>query len=290
MKDALLKHTAHGFVWLNLLVGLATVIGSGLLFRGVPNLPPLDYNRLSIWLGILCVVFGIGASLFHMAHTQGWRATLWLLGLCTVLAGGTELLGVLTGFPFGSYEYTDRLGPKFLGHVPYVIPPSWFMMLYPALHLSFLLGVPRWAVPIAASALLTWWDVAMDAAVSNSRVNPGTAAFVYWFWNVDGAFYGMPLQNWLGWLATGLLLSWVYLKIVPEWRESRSLTPLFIWLIQGGVMAGLAFWIQRPIAAFAWLTGAVFVSVFAYRAALNPPRLVQPPPQTETMPPENAPS
>lgn len=270
MKNATLKHAAHGFVWLNLLVGLSTVIGSGLLFSGVQNLPPLDYNRLSTQLGILCVLFGIGASLFHMAHTQGWRATLWLLGICTVLAGGTELLGVLTGFPFGPYEYTDRLGPKFLGHVPYVIPPSWFMMLYPALHLSFMLGVPRWAVPIAASALLTWWDVAMDAAVSNSRVDPGPAAFVYWFWDVDGAFYGMPLQNWLGWFATGLLLSWLYLKIVPSWRESRSLTPLFIWLIQGGVMAALAFWIQRPIATFLWLTGAVLVSLWAYRAAASP--------------------
>lgn len=263
MKPTMLKRAAHGFVWLNLLVGLSTVIGSGLLFSGVQNLPALDYNRLSIWLGILCVLFGIGASLFHMAHTQGWRATLWLLSICTVLAGSIELIGVLTGFPFGGYEYTERLGPKFLGHVPYVIPPSWFMMLYPALHLSFMLGVPRWAVPITASVLLTWWDVAMDAAVSTARDNPGTAAFVYWFWEVEGPFYGMPLQNWLGWLATGLLLSAVFLKIVPSWRESRSLTPLVIWLIQGGVMAGLAFWVQRPMATFIWLTGAVAVSVWA---------------------------
>ncbi len=266
MKPTLAR-IAQGLVWLNLLVALATVIGSGLLLRGVQNLPLLDYNRLSTLMGMLCVLFGIGASLLHMAYTQGWRATLWLLGLCTVLAGGVELIGTLTGLPFGPYEYTDRLGPKFLGHVPYVIPPSWFMMLYPALHLSFMLGVPRRLIPVAASALLTWWDVAMDAAVSTSRVNPGAAAFVYWFWDVDGAFYGMPLQNWLGWFATGWLLSWIYLKLVPEWRESRALTPLAIWLIQGGVMAGLAFWVQRPIATFLWLAGAVIVSVLAYRTA-----------------------
>lgn len=261
----MLRHAAHGFVWLNLLVALATVIGSGLLYSGVQNLPPLDYNRLSMALGILCVAFGIGASLFHMAYTQGWHATLWLLATCVVLAGSVELIGVLTGFPFGSYEYTERLGPKFLGHVPYIIPPSWFMMLYPSLHLSFMLGVPRWAVPLMASALLTWWDVAMDAAVSTSRDNPGTAAFVYWFWNTEGVFYGMPLQNWAGWFGTGLLLSWVYLKIVPEWRESRSLTPLVVWLIQGGVMAALAFWIDRPIATFVWLGGAALVSVAVAR-------------------------
>ncbi|MFN7016874.1 MAG: carotenoid biosynthesis protein [Fimbriimonadales bacterium] len=266
MKSTLLKRVAHGFVWLNLLVALATVVGSGLLFRGVPNLPTLDYNRLSTQLGLACVLFGIGASLFHMASTQGWRATLWLLGICTFLAGGVELIGVTTGFPFGKYEYTERLGPKFLGHVPYVIPPSWFMMLYPALHLSFLLGVPRGAIPFVAAVLLTLWDVAMDAAVSNSRVNPGAAAFVYWFWDVDGAFYGMPLQNWLGWLATGLLLSWVYLKLVPQWQPSSSLVPLTIWLVQGGTMAALAFWVQRPIATFLWLAGAGIVSVLVVRS------------------------
>jgi putative membrane protein len=140
------------------------------------------------------------------------------------------------------------------------------MMLYPALHLSFMLGVSRRWAPFSAAALLTLWDVAMDAAVSTSRVNPGAAAFVYWFWDVDGAFYGMPLQNWLGWFATGALLSWLYLRIVPAWRESRALTPLGIWLVQGGAMAGLAFWIQRPIATALWLVGACIVIVLTLRS------------------------
>jgi uncharacterized membrane protein len=261
-----MRRAAQLLLGLSLLVAAATVIGSGLLFRGVQNLPLLDYNRLSMQLGIALVVLGIGASLLHMAHTQGWRATLWLLSICVVLAGAIELIGTLTGFPFGPYTYTERLGPKFLGHVPYLIPPSWFMMLYPALHLSFMLGVARRWVPLSAAALLTLWDVAMDAAVSTSKVNPGSAAFVYWFWEVDGAFYGMPLQNWLGWLATGALLSWLYLRIVPEWRESRALTPLGIWLVQGGAMAGLAFWIQRPIATVLWLLGACLVVALTLRS------------------------
>lgn len=262
-----MRRAAHGFLWLSLLVAIATVIGSGLLFGGVQNLPPLDYNRLSTQLGIALVVLGIGASLLHMAHTQGWRATLWLLGICVVLAGAIELIGTLTGFPFGPYTYTDRMGPKFLGHVPYLIPPSWFMMLYPALHISFMLGVSRRWAPFSAAALLTLWDVAMDAAVSTSKINPGTAAFVYWFWEVDGAFYGMPLQNWLGWFATGALLSWIYLRVTPDWRESHALTPLGVWLVQGGAMAGLAFWIQRPVATALWLLGATLVAAMVFRTA-----------------------
>ncbi len=37
-----MRRAARGFLWLSLLVALATVIGSGLLFGGVQNLPPLD--------------------------------------------------------------------------------------------------------------------------------------------------------------------------------------------------------------------------------------------------------
>ncbi|MFQ3611285.1 MAG: carotenoid biosynthesis protein [Fimbriimonadales bacterium] len=264
-----------GLIALSLLVSLFTLVGSGLLFRGVENLPPLDYYRLSYWLGILLVVFGIGASLFHMAHTQGWRPTLWMLGICVVLAGGAELIGTLTGFPFGAYEYTERLGPKFLGHVPYLIPPSWFMMLYPAFHIAYLLGVPRRALPFVVALLLTWWDVAMDPAVSTVMGNPGTVAFAYWLWKEEGQFYGMPLHNWLGWYGVSLLLAWVFLKVVPEWRPSQSLAPLAIWLIQGGTMAGLAFWVQRPLATLIWLAGAMVVTLLCLRAVRTEVRLVR---------------
>ena len=37
-----------------------------------------------------------------------------------------------TGWVYGPYHYTDQLGPKFLGLVPYLIPVAWFMMSYPS--------------------------------------------------------------------------------------------------------------------------------------------------------------
>jgi uncharacterized membrane protein len=110
-----MRRAARGFLWLSLLVALATVIGSGLLFGGVQNLPPLDYNRLSMQLGIALVVLGIGASLLHMAHTQGWRATLWLLSICVVLAGSIELIGTLTGFPSVPTPTPSGSDPSFWG-------------------------------------------------------------------------------------------------------------------------------------------------------------------------------
>lgn len=254
-----------GIIVLNSVLILATIVGSFLLFRGYPNLPPLDYLALSYWMGIGTVVLGIVPAFLHMGITQGWRATLILMMLCIVIAGGAELLGTTTGFPFGPYTYTERLGPKFLGHVPYLIPPSWFMMLYPALHLSFALGVPRWGVPFVSALLLTWWDVAMDPAV--------TTGFPYWVWHVQGEFYGMPLVNWAGWFGTGVVLSAVYLRIVPEWRPAPVGIPLAIWLTQGALMAGLAWVFQRELATWLWTAGAgVLMALLWSRQRSQAPR------------------
>ncbi|GIV13841.1 MAG: carotenoid biosynthesis protein [Armatimonadetes bacterium] len=246
------------------LVALFSVAGSWALFGGYPNLPPLNYNALAYWLGIANVLLGIGAAAGHMALTQGWRATVLLMGLCVLIAGGAELLGTTTGFPFGPYTYTDRLGPKFLGHVPYLIPPSWFMVLYPAIHLSYALGVPRWGVPFVSALLLTWWDVAMDPAV--------TTGFPYWVWHVEGEFYGMPLVNWLGWYATGLVISVVYLRFAPEWKPAPIGIPLALWLIQGGQMAGLAWVFGRIWAAVLWAGGAVALLGLLYWRVILPNR------------------
>src|SRR5689334_13820061 len=112
---------------------------------------------------------------------------------------GSELLGTTAGVPFGPYHYTDGLGIKWLGHVPVLIPASWFMMALP----SFALG-RRWVTSrrigrvVVAAGLLVSWDLALDPAMS--RLMP------YWVWGSSGPYYGMPLLNLAGWYATGLTL------------------------------------------------------------------------------------
>lgn len=233
----------------NAFVSLISVAGSFALFGRYPNLPPLDYDALAYWLGIASVVLGLVPALWHMKLVQGWRATGVLMILCLVIAGGVELLGTTTGYPFGAYSYTDRLGPKFLGHVPYLIPPSWFMMLYPSLHLAFALGVPRKGVPFVSALLLTWWDVAMDPAV--------TTGYTYWVWHQEGAFYGVPFVNWVGWCLTGWVISVVYLWFVPDWKPAPVGIPLALWMVQGAQMAGLAWVFGRIWASVLWGLGAL---------------------------------
>jgi len=96
-----------------------------------------------------------------------------------------------------------------LGLVPYLIPAAWFMMSYPSFVIADVL-VPAWdrrwlrALCVAAvgGMVMTAWDVVMDPIM----VGGG-----HWVWDVDGAYHGIPLQNYWGWWLTVFTTFAVYL-------------------------------------------------------------------------------
>ena len=98
------------------------------------------------------------------------------------------------------YHYTDVLGVKFLGLVPYLIPIAWFMMSYPSFVIADRLMpslLKRWqrilAVAAVGGLLMTAWDVIMD---------PIMVVGGNWVWDVKGAYFGIPLQNYWSWWLT----------------------------------------------------------------------------------------
>jgi phytoene synthase len=190
-------------------------------------------------------------SFRFFAQTQVWlsgivliailvqgRRFAWLTGLLAVyvLSLGSELAGTTTGFPFGEYAYTDLLGAKWFDHVPYLIPLSWFTMALP----SFILvertlaerfpKVVRWLI---AAALLTSWDLVLDPAMS--------FLVPYWQWGQEGAFYGMPWVNLLGWFFTGFVLSAALgmLKTADSVEHVASKTLLTYYAIVYALPAGM---------------------------------------------------
>lgn len=119
----------------------------------------------------------------------------------------SEFSGTSWGLPFGHYEYTDLLGFKILGKVPWLIPTSWFFMGFASYRLALFMlgpaGVSR--LPSAmlmrcllATAILVLWDVTLDPAMSHTTP--------FWVWEQPGSYYGMPAINILGWALTGLLI------------------------------------------------------------------------------------
>jgi uncharacterized membrane protein len=139
-------------------------------------------------------------ALLHGSQKMGWKKILILLGLTIGVSLLFESVGVATGLVYGKYHYSDKLGIKFLGLVPFIIPAAWFMMMYPAYVIASRL-IPsdwtprRWRLGVAAlgGIIMTAWDLAMDPLM----VSGG-----HWIWDEKGAYFGVPLQNYWGWWLT----------------------------------------------------------------------------------------
>ncbi len=139
-------------------------------------------------------------ALLHASQRMGWGRALLLLALTFGVSLLFESVGVATGLIYGPYHYTSKLGVKFLDLVPLLIPLAWFMMTYPSWVIATRLlptGWPAWAWRLGAAALggvvMTAWDLAMDPLM----VSGG-----HWVWDVQGAYFGVPLQNYGGWWLT----------------------------------------------------------------------------------------
>jgi putative membrane protein len=139
------------------------------------------------------------------------RATLSLLAL-SILAYAIEALGVATGFPYGTFYYGDALGPKLAGMVPYLLPLSYAPLVVGAVAAAW--GIrPRPLHVLCATLLLVWMDAVID---------PGAAALGFWVWPDGGAYLGVPLSNFAGWLLSGALATAL---LLATGRWSRTPRP-----------------------------------------------------------------
>jgi putative membrane protein len=148
----------------------------------------------------LVTLTGFTFALLHAGQREGWKRALWLLALVFIVSLTFESVGVAKGWVYGPYHYTAALGLKFLGLVPYLIPVAWFMMSYPSFVIADRLVPPSWkrwqrilSVAAVGGLVMTAWDVIMD---------PIMVAGGNWVWDVKGAYFGIPLQNYWGWWLT----------------------------------------------------------------------------------------
>lgn len=169
------------------------------LLNEIPGAAPI-YARMFTFAPRAQIALAFAALAIVLVRRVRGR---WLAAFAAtyLLSLASELAGTTSGLPFGPYRYTDGLGTKLFGHVPVLIPLSWFFMALPSYALArrrFPGAGSTGARILAGSLVLLTWDLVLDPAMS----------FVtkYWVWGTEGPYYGMPLLNLFGWYVTGLVL------------------------------------------------------------------------------------
>jgi uncharacterized membrane protein len=220
----------------------AALVASQVMYPRVP-----ERRRGAATAGLLGLMLATSAA--EAVEARGRRGAA-LLGVAAGIAHAAELAGVRTGRPFGHYSYTGRLGPR-AGGVPLVVGVPWALMARPAWVVAGLIDRrPLARVPLAAGAL-TAWDVFVD---------PRMVAEGYWEWPGGGAYEGVPLSNFAGWLATGAAVYavWSLADRDPD-DDADGALAFYVWTWVGETFANAVFWKRPKVAA----AGAVAMGAFA---------------------------
>ena len=210
---------------------------------------PLTNDGMRDFVTMCGVVTFFAESKTHAFITRGWSYTVRFVGTVLILAFIAEVVGTHTGFPFGTYSYSNRLGPVVLS-VPLLIPLAWFMMMYPCLLIAQSLSAAKWKQVGIASWLMASWDLFLDPQM----VNEG-----YWVWFTTSGQETtvIPWTNFVGWFIVSALVFTAVLAVLP-----KNIAPT----------EPQSDWVPRISVMWVWL-GSFTANIFTFAPFLNQPRV-----------------
>ena len=208
---------------------------------------PLAFNGLLILLGTLVMRSPLVVGVLPITDRRAAAG----VGALTLYAYGIEFLGVHTGVPYGEFFYGVDLGP-IVGGVPLGLPVFFVPLVMNSYLLCLLLLGERAARAgvrlLAVIATVLTMDVVLD---------PGAVALGFWVYPGGGAFYGVPLSNYAGWVLSATVavvaLDWGYDRRALrarlddcEFLLDDLVSFVILW---GGVNAWFGNWIPVAFAA-----------------------------------------
>jgi putative membrane protein len=169
------------------------LVGAGLMLASAGGwLPPvLAFNPLLLLGGVLVMRLPIAATLAPLLDGR------LALGLAAVSAYAylVEFVGLATGVPYGEFTYGVALGPMLPGGVPLGLPAFFLPLVLNAYLLVALALGTRWSLARVRLPATVAVVLAIDLVL-----DPAAVALGLWSFPAGGAYYGVPLSNFAGWL------------------------------------------------------------------------------------------
>ncbi len=232
----------------------------------------------------------------HSLLMLGWHRAFTLFAMAVSISFVFEYVGESTGLIFGPYFYTDVLGDKAFGRIPYLIPLAWYMMFYPSYVITNLLTeggpisrregfVPVVWLSILSALVMTAWDLTMDPVMSfNScadttklcveNLNEANVGHPAWIWEKPGPHFGVPLENFRGWLIASFTVFFTYRMVERRLplRTFAGMDARIIVVIPVGVYAAMALvdtWLGYPEIEDVHLISPFVMGIPAFFAAFH---------------------
>ncbi|MBD3251246.1 carotenoid biosynthesis protein [Candidatus Uhrbacteria bacterium] len=192
----------------------------------------------------------------------GTKNMLFLFLVSYVLITLFLMLGTYYGWPFGYFQYTDLLGYKLMGIVPWTLPIFWTLAIATLLPLIRNLTTPR---QDTKEHLFTWaFDVAIATTILFLFIEPVLLATGIKLQAQTSNLIGASVQSYLGifittFVVTALLVGRIY-TTPPVWKSTRYLTIFTIFIL--GYVLTLAILFKLTLAS---LIGIICILWLAWR-------------------------
>ena len=165
-----------------------------------------DNPWFSGFSGLFIVVFAL-PSYYALLQHLGFRKGVFILVTLSSAPVLVEALAIITGFPYGGFEYGERLGWLLFDLVPPTISFAYLPILLGSIYVASRITKNIFQF----STLASLFNLAVDLVIDPAAVHIG-----FWNYNTGGFFYGVPLRNFIGWIFTGCLYAGYFHLIAGE--------------------------------------------------------------------------
>ncbi|MCH8474613.1 MAG: carotenoid biosynthesis protein [Opitutales bacterium] len=181
-----------------------------------------------VWGDVIYMTSGAAVVFFSWVRFYGWQTSILAFLWVAVISATAEIVGVHTGVLFGDFHYTENFGPLLFQTIPMMIPLAWWIVLG-SLFMVLDYALFRISTVESFNALALFVFVPLGATLVDLTLEP--VAFLvreYWVWESGGFYYGVPLQNFFGWIGVSLIGVSVMFWVTRNKGPRQTMAPLCI--------------------------------------------------------------
>jgi putative membrane protein len=173
------------------------IISTASLFLSSWLVANVDIGESVTWVSAFFILILAIPSYYYWLKWLPLRTGTLILLFLGIFPIMIESIGIATGFPYGGFHYTDEMGFKIFGLVPWSVAFAFGPLVIGSFTLaSSATRNPKTALLLGALLLVTF-DLILD---------PAAVVLSIWVWDNPGPYYGIPITNYIGWLLTGYIV------------------------------------------------------------------------------------
>lgn len=174
-------------------------------------MPALSY------LAVEAVAFGFALAVGYQAWKEGARKlTTLLVAMGFGFAIELFFVSVYTGYSYGDFLVDFPLGEH---TVPLWVAAGWGTIIYISMEATDRMGLPWYVAPVVDGLLAVSLDVTLD---------PVADALGWWDWSRVGQFFGVPYDNFIGWVLIVASYSFFSRAGFQLWKKETNLRDILV--------------------------------------------------------------